>query len=206
MGKRVAILGAGLSGLRAAGVLVDRGYDVTVLERAPMAGGCTSSWTDHRDPEGRSLRKGQMQMNFPFYENLNYFAWSECGTRDWGDGENKRDWWSRGNVAFSPELDGFYFFDGAGQRSHLSATPQSLTGRLLSKLPAPASLAQILWDFDGLPRFRDKLSAVRFHLLAMLFGQRESPPLNDDWNFYGLMRHLGLTHEAVRAYRRITYS
>ncbi len=186
MRKSVIVLGGGLAGLRAANVLINCGYKVTVLERAPMAGGCTSSWVDHRDPEKGMIRKGQMQMNFPFYVNLNR--------------------WADGLDAYSGPLDGFYFHDQHGRRSHLSATPKSFMGRLFSKLPAPLSALQILWDFDGLPRWRDKLSTVKFHILAMLFGQKAVPPINDDWNFYGLMKHMGLTHEAIEAYRRITYS
>lgn len=186
MEKSVIILGGGLAGLRAASALIVRGYKVTVLERAPMAGGCTSSWVDNRDPEKGMIRKGQMQMNFPFYVNLN----------NWVENLN----------AYSAPLDGFYFHDQYGRRSHLSSTPKSFLGRLFSKLPAPLSALQILWDFDGLPRWRDKLSTVKFHILALLFGQKAAPPINDDWNFYGLCKYLGLTHEAVEAYRRITYS
>ena len=186
MQKSVIVLGGGLAGLRAASVLAVRGYKVTVLERAPMAGGCTSSWVDHRDPEKGMIRKGQMQMNFPFYVNLN----------NWVEGLN----------AYSGPLDGFYFHDQYGRRSHLSATPKSWLGRLLSKLPAPLSALQILWDFDGLPRWRDKLSAVKFHTLALLFGHKPVVPINDDWNCYGLMKHVGMTHEAIEAFRRITYS
>jgi hypothetical protein len=182
----VIVLGGSLAGLRAASVLVSGGYKVTVLERAPMAGGCTSSWVDHRDPEKGMIRKGQMQMNFPFYVNLNE--------------------WVKSFDAYSGPLDGFYFHDQYGRSSHLTATPQSIVGRWLSKLPAPFSALQILWDFDGLPRLRDKLSTFKFHVLAMFFGQKAVPPINDDWNFYGLMKYMGLTHEAVEAYRRITYS
>lgn len=206
--KHVAVLGAGLAGLRTASALIDRGYDVTVIERAPMAGGCTSSWTDHRDPEKGTLRRGQMQMNFNFYENLNYFAWRELDAPDLFIPEppGNGGWWNRGNSAYSDRLDGFHFFDHDGRRSHLSATPKSLVGRVVKRLPAPLTALQILWDFDGLPSFWDKLSAAKFHLLALIFGRRVVPPINDDWNFYGLMKHMGMTHKAIEAYRRITYS
>jgi len=206
--KHVVVLGAGLAGLRTASVLIDRGYDVTVLERAPMAGGCTSSWTDHRDPEKGTLRRGQMQMNFNFYEDLNYFAWRELDAENLFRPEpsGNGDWWKRGNSAYSDRLDGFHFFDHNGRRSHLSATPKSLVGRVCKSLPAPLTALQILWDFDGLPSMKDKLSAAKFHTLALLFGRRAAPPVNDDWNFYGLMKHMGLSHEAILAYRRITYS
>lgn len=206
--KHVVVLGAGLAGLRTASVLIDRNYDVTVLERAPMAGGCTSSWTDHRDPGKGTLRRGQMQMNFNFYENLNYFASRELDMPDlWlpepaGDG----GWWARGSSAYSDRLDGFHFFDHNGRHSHLSATPKSLVGKVAKSLPAPLAALQILWDFDGLPSMRDKLSAAKFHALALLFGRQAVPPVNDDWNFYGLMKEMGLSHEAILAYRRITYS
>ena len=207
MKKRVVILGAGLAGLRSASVLIDHGYDVTVIERAPMAGGCTSSWVDNRDPEKNTLRKGQMQMNFPFYENLNYFAWRELNAPDlFQPGQPSIGSWDKGNSAYSDRLDGFYFVDENGRRSHLSASPKSTMGKVLKALPAPLSTLQVFWDFDGIPTLRDKLSAVKFHRLAMIFGDKVAPPINDDWNFFGLMKHLGMSYEAIRAYRRITYS
>lgn len=184
--KEVIVTGAGLGGLCAAYWLSLWDYKVEVVEAAPMAGGCTSSWVDERDPEKGMIRKGQMQMNFPFYVNLN----------NWVEGLN----------AYSDPMDGFYFYDQHGRRSHLSSTPKSWWGRMLRKLPAPLSALQILWDFEGLPRWRDKRSTFKLHLLALLFGQKATPPINDDWNFYGLCKYLGLTHEAIEAYRRITYS
>ena len=208
MRKRVVIAGGGLAGLRTASVLIDRGFEVTVLERAPMAGGCTSSWTDHRDPMKRSIRKGQLQMNFPFYENLNFFAWRElnASNRFLPEPSGAGGWWARGNSAYSEPLDGFHFFDHHGRRTSLSGVPKTVVGKAFHALPAPFSALQVLWEFDGLPRLRDKLSAGQFHALALIFGDKSSPPVSDDWNFYGLMKSTGFTHEAVQAYRRITYS
>lgn len=204
----VIILGAGLAGLRSASVLADRGYKVTVLERAPMAGGCTSSWTDHRDPERSSIRKGQMQMNFPFYENLNYFCWRELTlpTLKSPITALPKSWVNLPNPAFTDRLNGFYLADEGGRRMHLTSQPRTYLGKALSLLPAPLSAMQILTDFEGFPTLRDRLSAIRFHALAILFGDKAIPPISDDWNFYGIMRHLGLTHEAIKTFRRITYS
>ncbi|MDP3999153.1 MAG: FAD-dependent oxidoreductase [bacterium] len=206
--KSVVILGAGLAGLRSASVLVDRGYQVTVIERAPMAGGCTSSWTDHRDPEHGSIRKGQMQMNFPFYENLNYFCWRELTLPSIQSPITAlpKSWTNQPNPSFTGRLDGFFLADEGGRRMHLTGKPSTRIGKALSFLPAPLSNLQILTDFEGFPTLRDRLSAVRFHALALLFGDKSVPPISDDWNFYGIMKHLGLTHEAVKTFRRITYS
>lgn len=206
--KRVVILGSGLAGLRTASVLIDRGYEVTVIERAPMGGGCTSSWTDHRDPEKGTIRKGEMQMGFPFYENLMKFAWMELDSSNLVLPKTSLtgNWWARGNSAYSDKLDGFYFFDRNGRHSSLSSTPKSLLGRLFSKLPAPLSAMQVLCDFDGLPRMRDKLSALKFHALALLFAGKVVPPIDDDCNFNDLMDKMGFTYEAKLAFRMITYS
>lgn len=208
MTERVVVLGAGLAGLSAADTLVDRGYEVILVERAPMAGGCTSSWIDHRDPLKRKIRKGQMQMNFQFYVNLNWKARKMLDGLGGLGGTDPRgvNWWEVGNAAYSDKLDGFHFFDQHGRRSHLSGTPKSFLGRLFRKLPAPFSAFQMLWDFDGMPRFRDKLSSARFFALAMLFGPMVVPPINDDENFYGVCKRLGMTHRAIEAMRRITYS
>lgn len=205
--KSVIVLGAGLAGLRAASVLNERGYYVIVIERSPMAGGCTSSWIDNRDSEKRSLRKGQMQMVFPFYENLFYFIWKEHITHNNIPNCGKPPSWTKQQFScFTEQLDGFYFADENGKRMHLTDAPQSAMGRLLKKFPAPLSALQILIDFDGFPSFRDKLSAIKFHALALLFGDKVTPPINDDFNFYGLCRSFGMTHDAIKAFRRITYS
>src|SRR3989338_2415019 len=106
MQRNVIVVGAGLSGLRAASILIDRGYGVTVIERSPMAGGCNSSWRDHRDPDGGTNRKGMMQMNFSFYENLNYFAWREMlasGLTSAPPAPPHGSWWHEQTPAFSPQ-------------------------------------------------------------------------------------------------------
>src|SRR3989344_5927653 len=100
MQKRVLILGAGLAGLSAADTLVDRGYDIIILERAPMGGGCTSSHVDHRDPLKRMSRKATMQMNFPFYCNLNWKTRKMLdGLADLAGVDPRNiDWWRLGNA------------------------------------------------------------------------------------------------------------
>lgn len=205
--KRVLVLGAGLAGLRTALALVLRGYEVILIERAPMAGGCTSSWIDHRDPERGVIRKGQMQMNFNFYENLNLFAALIDDLSHWGTPEAAQPgWWRRGSSAYSDRLDGFHFFHEDGRRSHLSATPKSFMGRQFKKLPPPFSTLQMLWDFDGMPSMRDKLSTAKFFTLALVLSRQVTPPINDDWNFYGLCKSLGMSDEAIKAMQRICYS
>lgn len=44
-GMKVIVIGAGLSGLECARLLVAKGCDVTVLEQLPSVGGCTQSYT-----------------------------------------------------------------------------------------------------------------------------------------------------------------
>jgi phytoene desaturase len=43
-GKRVVIVGGGISGLASAGLLAREGHEVTLLEKAPTVGGRASSW------------------------------------------------------------------------------------------------------------------------------------------------------------------
>ncbi|MDP2899842.1 MAG: FAD-dependent oxidoreductase [Candidatus Bathyarchaeota archaeon] len=57
LGKRVAIIGAGPSGLAAAGYLTGKGYDVTVYERLPLPGGImVFGIPESRIPRERVLR------------------------------------------------------------------------------------------------------------------------------------------------------
>lgn len=204
--KSVLVLGGGLAGLSTASVLVDAGHKVTIVERSPMAGGCTSSWVDHRDPLKGMLRKGNQQMGFNFYQNLFDFTGRRVGLSvpkpDAWDG----DLWKLGTRGWSHRLNGYFFHDHRGRRSRLSSEPSDWFSAQLKKLPAPFASLQILRDFDGLPTLGDKLSAVKFHTLAVLYGEKALPPIDDEWNFYGLCRHMGLSHEAIMAYRRITYS
>jgi len=204
--RSVLVLGGGLAGLSTASVLADAGYKVTVIERAPMAGGCTSSWTDHRDPHKGKLRKGCMQMGFNFYNNLFALTSRRIGTTQPVPESGVDDWWKFGSLGWSHRLNGYFFHDHNGRRSRLSSEPSDGFSAWLKKLPAPFASMQILRDFDGMPTLRDKLSAVRFHLDAILYGGQALPPIEDEWNYYGLMRHYGFTHEAILSMRRITYS
>ncbi len=79
-------------------------------------------------------------------------------------------------------------------------------GRQFKKLPAPYSTLQMLWDFDGMPSMGDKLSTAKFFALALVLSREAAPPINDDWNFYGLCKSLGMSDEAVKAMQRICYS
>ncbi len=208
MPKSVIIIGGGLAGLRAASELINRDYQVTVLERAPMAGGCTSSWIDERGHEPTRNRKASQQMNFSFYQNLNYWVWRElqAAAGDQLYSNPPRAWSDIDTSSFSAILPGFYFHDEFGKRTHLTDHPQSLLGKLLKKLPAPLSALQILWDFDGLPTMRDKLSTLPFHTLALLFGNKVVPPINDDYNYFAFLRKMWMTYNAIKAQRQITYS
>lgn len=208
MPKNVIIIGGGLAGLRSASELINRGYDVTVLERSPMAGGCTSSWIDERGAEPTRSRKGNQQMGFNFYQNLYYWVWRELMAKA-GDKlylNPPRTWAEIDTSPFSAILPGFYFHDEFGRRTYLTDRPRSLMGKWLKKLPAPLSALQIMWDFDGLPTLRDKLSTLKFHRLALLFGDKVVPPINDDYNYFGFMDKMGMTHKAIKSQRQISYS
>ena len=43
--KHVAIIGGGIAGLEAGSVLVQQGYEVTVLEKEQMTGGMLNNWS-----------------------------------------------------------------------------------------------------------------------------------------------------------------
>jgi isorenieratene synthase len=74
-GRRVVIAGAGIAGLAVAHVLVDAGFEVTVLEKASTVGGRCASYVD---PElGHTVEHG-IHGVFPRYENLRGM-WSESG-------------------------------------------------------------------------------------------------------------------------------
>lgn len=65
-GKKVVIAGAGLAGLSAAKYLVERGFEVTLLEKRGVAGGKVSSW---QDVDGDWLESG-LHVFFGAYRNL----------------------------------------------------------------------------------------------------------------------------------------
>lgn len=181
--KRVVILGGGLAGLTAALALSsNQKFEITVVERASTAGGCTASWRDHRDPDKSEIQY-PMHMIFPrlyvnFLSVLQFIGLTENLT---------------------PKFDRFFFFD---ERNRMSSFALS---QFAKKLPAPLHGLKILWDFDGCG-FWDKLSTIRFFLFCIKHGGKDLPPSSDQYNFYGFCRKLGMTEEAVKAMARITYS
>lgn len=78
-GQSVTIIGGGLSGLMAGCELIDRGFDVTILEKNATLGGRLRSWRDKDfgEPgkgnwEGHSIEHGT-HIVFPFYRNFREF-------------------------------------------------------------------------------------------------------------------------------------
>lgn len=191
MKKKVVILGAGMAGLTAALYLAERNFEVTVIERAPFAGGLCSSWPDERDPD-KAEYQYPMKMVFPFYANFHYLMKKIFVER-------------KLPVPLSEPFPGFYFRDEYGRETEMTSKPKSLIGKLLKKLPAPLCAAQILWDFEDMG-ILDKLSTIPFHLAAIIFGEKVAPPISDDYNFYGLLKRFWMTDKAIKSFRKITYS
>ena len=73
--KKVLVIGGGLAGLTAAKRLVDRGFQVRVLEKRPIFGGKVSAWKDH---EGDWVESGT-HCFFGAYDVL-YDLMKEIGT------------------------------------------------------------------------------------------------------------------------------
>jgi phytoene dehydrogenase-like protein len=78
-GQSVTIIGGGLSGLMAGCELIDRGFDVTILEKNATLGGRLRSWRDKDfgnpgkgDWKGHSIEHGT-HIVFPFYKNFREF-------------------------------------------------------------------------------------------------------------------------------------
>jgi uncharacterized protein with NAD-binding domain and iron-sulfur cluster len=79
-GKKVLIIGAGLSGLITGIELIDRGFDVTILEKNQTAGGRLRAWRDKefgekiKDPAwvGHPIEHGT-HVVFNFYNNFREF-------------------------------------------------------------------------------------------------------------------------------------
>ncbi len=77
-GKSVCILGGGLAGLQAGCELVDRGFQVTILEKTGLAGGKLKTWKDknfakkHFGKEGYEREHG-LHAIWGFYKNLREF-------------------------------------------------------------------------------------------------------------------------------------
>lgn len=205
--KSVIVVGSGLAGLSTASALVDSGFKVTVIERSPMAGGCTSSWTDHRDPAKGNLRKGNQQMGFNFYCNLFAFTGRRVGfTADVNGRYTDVDWWRTGSIGWSEPLNGYFFHDRNDVRSRLSSEPSDWFSAWIKTLPPPFNSGQILRDCAAVPTLRDKLSMVKFHVHAILFAKTVIPPVEDEYNFFGLLKSYGFTDAAIRFMRMITYS
>ncbi|MBW1989243.1 MAG: FAD-dependent oxidoreductase [Deltaproteobacteria bacterium] len=80
-GKSVLILGGGFGGMHAACELVDRGFDVTIIEKSDSLGGKLKSWRDPGfgvPPENAPLWKGYPRDHgahavWGFYNNLREF-------------------------------------------------------------------------------------------------------------------------------------
>lgn len=64
--KNIVVIGAGWAGLGATYHLVKQGYDVTLLEASPYAGGLVAGW---KTPQGRSVEAGIHGFWYP-YENI----------------------------------------------------------------------------------------------------------------------------------------
>lgn len=64
--KKIVVIGAGWAGLGATYHLVKQGYDVTLLEASPYAGGLVAGW---KTPQGRSVEAGIHGFWYP-YENI----------------------------------------------------------------------------------------------------------------------------------------
>lgn len=191
MKKKIVILGGGMAGLTAALYLAERNFEVTILERAPFAGGLASSWPDERDPDKAEFQY-PMKMVFPFYANFHYLM--------------KKIFIENGlPIPLSKSFPGFYFHGQFGPKTEMTSEPKGLIGKLLKKLPAPLCAAQILWDFEDMG-ILDKLSTIPFHLAAIIFGEKVAPPISDDYNFYGLLKRFWMTEKAIKSFRKTTYS
>jgi len=66
----VMVVGGGIAGLTAAVNLVDRGYDVTILERDQFLGGNVGAHTDHQHPENPEFYDVYPHMFATFYANF----------------------------------------------------------------------------------------------------------------------------------------
>lgn len=64
--KKIVVIGAGWAGLGATYHLVKQGYDVTLLEASPYAGGLVAGW---KTPQGRSVEAGIHGFWYP-YQNI----------------------------------------------------------------------------------------------------------------------------------------
>ncbi len=64
--RKIVVIGAGWAGLGATHHLVKQGYDVTLLEASPHAGGLVAGW---KTPQGRSVEAGIHGFWYP-YQNI----------------------------------------------------------------------------------------------------------------------------------------
>lgn len=181
--ERIVILGGGLAGLTSALALSsNKEFEITVIERASAAGGCTASWRDHRDADKSEIQY-PMHMIFPrlyvnFLSVLKFMGLTK---------------------KLTTKFDRFFFFNEHNRKSSLALS------EFAKKLPAPLHGLNILWNFDGCGPL-DKLSTIRFFLFCIKHGGNDLPNASDQYNFYGFCKKLGMTEEAVKAMARITYS
>lgn len=71
--ERVAVVGAGLAGMRAASILAERGLEVILLEKAPYLGGKIGAWSV-QGPGGESFPiEHGFHAFFPHYYNTQHF-------------------------------------------------------------------------------------------------------------------------------------
>lgn len=71
--ERVAVVGGGLAGMRAASILAERGYTVDLLEKAPYLGGKIGAWSVP-GPDGQPFPiEHGFHAFFPHYYNTQHF-------------------------------------------------------------------------------------------------------------------------------------
>ncbi|MBA4379941.1 MAG: hypothetical protein C0393_04530, partial [Anaerolinea sp.] len=178
---QVLIIGAGLAGLSAGIQLAERGVDVTILERAPRAGGLTSSWRDYRAADGDEDTVLQYPMHMFFHSFHNLFDLMQRA----GCYDNLTDW-----------LQYFLLTDSKGRRYRLEMDDWASR-----HLPPPlhglgmlCKLRLSLWDM---------WSFVRFAIAAIYVGSNFNRGLprtgliEDETDLRGAMRRLRLTQRVI---------
>ncbi len=109
-GKSVLILGGGLSGLQAACELVDRGFQVTILEKSGLPGGKLKAWRDKH-----FARKYFGQQGFTREHGLHGV---------WQFYKNLREFMGRHDIGLNPltkDETFYYFIDSQGVQNRLKS-------------------------------------------------------------------------------------